>query len=312
MKIIKGLLLMGTALAAAVVLAGCSFGFISVVHYTNADKYTAGDREITEKIDSIDIDYISGDITFLTEDTDTVSVKETARIALDSDRQVHTWVEGSTLHVRYCAADKRLDLSSLDKKLEITVPEDVTFSDVNINLSSGDLRADDIKTKKLDVDSTSGNHVIGCTADTVTINSTSGDIDLTQFGKSEDISVEATSGNFHFNMEEVKNLILNTTSGDMWVEAEKIEKLDVDSTSGNKTFTLSNCPEETVINASSGDVELRIPSDSGVTAILNTTSGDIRSNIPFTTNGDTYTFNSGTAVMDIDTTSGKITINALD
>ena len=113
-------------------------------------------------------------------------------------------------------------------------------------------------------------------------------------------------------MEEVKNLILNTTSGDMWVEAEKIEKLDVDSTSGNKTFTLSNCPEETVINASSGDVELRIPSDSGVTAILNTTSGDIRSNIPFTTNGDTYTFNSGTAVMDIDTTSGKITINALD
>ncbi len=311
MKIIKGLLLTG-AVAAAMLLTGCSFGYTTFIHYLNADKYVAGNQEITEKIDTIDIDYISGDITFLAEDTDTVTIEETARIDLDEDRQVHTWVEGSTLHVRYCASDKRLDLNNLDKRLEITIPEDVTYSEVNINLTSGDLTAGSIKADKFDLDSTSGNHTIGCEADRITINSTSGDIDLTQFGKSEDISVEATSGNFHFNMEEVKNLILNTTSGDMWVEAEKIEKLDVDSTSGNKTFTLSNCPEETVINASSGDVELRIPSDSGVTAILNTTSGDIRSNIPFTTNGDTYTFNSGTAVMDIDTTSGKITINALD
>jgi len=311
MKIIKGLLLTG-AVAAAMLLTGCSFGYTTFVHYLNADKYVAGNQEITEKIDTIDIDYISGDITFLAEDTDTVTIEETARIDLDEDRQVHTWVEGSTLHVRYCASDKRLDLNNLDKRLEITIPEDVTYSEVNINLTSGDLTAGSIKADKFDLDSTSGNHTIGCEADRITINSTSGDIDLTQFGKNEGISIDATSGSYDLKLEEVKSLILHTTSGNVNVEAESVEYFDADSSSGSKTLAFEKVPGSLVINATSGDVDLYLPEDADVTASITTTSGDVRSNISCTTSGDVYTLGNGTNTMDIDTTSGNVTINALD
>lgn len=308
MTIIKGLILAGITVAAAGALVGCSFGMTSVAHYSNADKYVPGDRDITEKIDSIDIDYISGDVKLLTENTDTVTIKETARIALDSDRQVHTWVEGSTLHVRYCAADKRLDLNNLNKQLEITVPKDVTYSEVNINLSSGDLNAGSIKAKSVDLDATSGNLLIDCEAETITINASSGNVDLTQSGKSEDISLDATSGNLNIRMEEAKNLVLNTTSGDMTVEAEKLENLDADSSSGNKTFTLAKVPEAVKVNATSGDVVFYLPADADFSAVINTTSGNVRSDIPYTSNGDNYTFGQGTNSMDIDSTSGNITI----
>ena len=311
MKIIKGLFLAG-AVAAATLLAGCSFGSTTYAHYANADKYVAGNQEITEKIDRIDIDYISGDIKLLTEDTDKVTITETAKIELDADRQVHTWVEGSTLHVRYCAADKRLDLNNLDKRLEIIIPGDVIYSDVNINLTSGDLETGNIKAESINLDSTSGDRVVNCEAETITINATSGNLDLTQSGKSDDISIDATSGSLNIKLDEAKNLIVNSTSGTLKVEAESVEKIDADSSSGSKTFILANVPESTTVNATSGDVTFSLPSDAGFSAVINTTSGDVRSNIPFTSNGETYIFGNGTGSMDIDTTSGDVIFNALD
>ena len=89
-------------------LTGCSFGLINTVsyQYENADKYTAGDREIDDTITKINIDYLAGDVKVRGTDTDNIKVDETANTDIDADHQVHTWVDGDTLYVRYCVSKR--------------------------------------------------------------------------------------------------------------------------------------------------------------------------------------------------------------
>ena len=65
----------GLLTTSALCLTGCSGGIFTffVYNYDNADKYTAGDREITDKITTINIDYVSGDVKF--RGTDSYMVK---------------------------------------------------------------------------------------------------------------------------------------------------------------------------------------------------------------------------------------------
>ena len=58
MKIKTGLITLAMAAAAAFCFSGCSIGNF----YSNADKYTSGDREITEEIKQIDVNWSSGTI----------------------------------------------------------------------------------------------------------------------------------------------------------------------------------------------------------------------------------------------------------
>ena len=117
-------------------LTGCSFGLINTVsyQYENADKYTAGDREIDDKITKINIDYLAGDVKVKGADTDIVTVDETANTDIDADHQVHTWVDDDTLYVRYCVSTKSINFSKIEKRLEITIPEAQELDDFVIEV----------------------------------------------------------------------------------------------------------------------------------------------------------------------------------
>ena len=81
MKKLK-LLACGAAIAAMIAcVSGCTFtiGGKTSYSYKNSDDYVVGDREISDKVDSIDVDYISGDVKIVTADTDVITIKETAK-----------------------------------------------------------------------------------------------------------------------------------------------------------------------------------------------------------------------------------------
>ena len=101
---------------AAFCLAGCG----ATVNYTydDADKYTAGDREISDSIDKLNIDYAAGDVDIKTVPGKTVSVKETANRDLEEDQKVHTRVDGSTLYVKFCASGEGMSFKDIEKHLE--------------------------------------------------------------------------------------------------------------------------------------------------------------------------------------------------
>lgn len=265
-KILVTALMIG---AAMLCLCGCSVGVIngSAVRYDNSDKYTAGDCEITDKIDRLDIDWVSGNVKVTTGGS-SVKVKETTDAELDDKFKVHTWAEGSTLHVRYCKSGERYD-EKQNKSLEITVPEGSSFEDIKIDCSSADVLCEVPYAKKAAMDASSGNMAFNGDAGSFTADTSSGNISFS--GKAD--SIEADS-----------------SSGDVFIEQAGIAKsIDIDTSSGNATLYI---PEENgfkaKISTSSGDVSYDLPL---------TKNGD-----------ETYVFGDGECRLDIDTSSGNVKI----
>lgn len=166
---------------AAVAFTGCGTLSTSDIEYDDADKYTAGDREITDKIDSIEIEYVAGDIEIKSEGSGKVTVKETSSKDLEEDQKIHTWVTGTTLKVKYCASGVDVDLNDLDKELLITVPKDFDLADIDIDSAAGNLKIDRISVQNLDIDMAAGDLdlIFAKVPKTTDIDAAAGDVTIT-------------------------------------------------------------------------------------------------------------------------------------
>ena len=268
MKIYRTMLTAALAAAMLICLSGCSVKLN--YNYDNADKYIPGDREIAEKIENIDIDYMAGNVTVKGDKMATVTVKETSKTEIDDKLKVHTWVDGSTLHVKYCAAGKGFSIKDLEKSLEITVPADVKLSDMSIDDSAGDVSVD-------------------CSAENYDIDASAGNITIVQHGESDEMEIDASAG-------------------DVDVTAESIGKLAIDISAGNLKLSADKAPEKSEIDSSAGNIEIYLPEKTDMTLEADISAGDFNSEIPFTKKGDAYIFGNGKSKMDIDASAGDVGI----
>lgn len=291
---------------AMVCLCGCSAGFVngSAVKYDNADKYTAGDREITDKIDSLDIDWVSGSVK-VTAGGSNVSVKETTKGELEDKYKVHTWAEGRTLHVRFCKSGERYD-GSEPKTLEITVPADILYEDIRADASSADIEFEGVNSKKTVMDASSGNMTYKGDAESFTADTSSGKISFT--GKAADIHTDSSSGGVFIRQDgEADSISVDTSSGDIEIDSDYTASLKADSSSGDKVITLRKMPKKVHLDSSSGGVKLYLPEDADFTANIDTSSGEVDYEFAMSKTGDeTYTCGSGENKLEINTSSGNV------
>ena len=303
----KGIIFGALISAAMICISGCSAGFVnsSAVKYSNADKYTAGDREITDKIDELDIEWPTGTVNVSTSDNRTVSIKETTKNEIEDKYKVHSWAEGSTLHIRFCKSGERCDE---DKTLDISVPKDIEFKDINVDCSSADVTFEGLSSETVSMDASSGNMTYNGNADSFSANTSSGNIGFS--GKASTITTDCSSGEVSIEQKGKSDSIdVDTSSGDINISAEHTDKLSIDSSSGDKVIRLAEMPSDTSIEASSGSVELYLPENADFTAEIDTSSGDVDYDLPMTKKGDdTYICGSGTNELSIDTSSGNVKI----
>ena len=311
-------------------LTGCSF--VSLFNtfsyqYDNASEYKPGDREIDEKVTKINIDYISGDVTINTHDSDKVSVKETANIDLRDPQKVHTWVNDGTLYVRFCQSIKRINFTNIHKKLELTLPssqdlEDVTVevSSGNLNcsgitsgsftshLSSGNLTCKDITAGGFDAKLSSGNANVDGSGKNIKIKASSGNINIKQSGDCSSMTIDSSSGNITTEADKVSKMDVHASSGNITVTANEITELNSRSSSGHNTFDFAVAPKTSAIKSSSGWVKITMPEDSDVKVTAKISSGHFNSALPFTKNGKEYTSGNGSSTMTINVSSGDVDI----
>ena len=332
-------------------LTGCSFGLINTVsyQYENGDKYTVGDREIDDTITKINIDYLAGDVKVRGTDTDIIKVDETANTDIDADHQVHTWVDGDTLYVRYCVSTKSINFSKIEKSLEITIPEAQELDDFVIEVSSGCIDLDGFTTDKMYSYASSGNMDIDCSATDIEVKSSSGNVSLTQRGNSDSVKVKASSGTVAINhdgdcksfdidsssgkvevyqtgnvsyakihsssggvkaeMGTVDDLSIEVSSGPLVLDAVEAKKLYTKASSGHSAISLGTVPEISSISCSSGGIEVSIPEDSDVTVHVSISSGEFNYELPFTKDGKNYINGNGTADMNIQCSSGDVSFH---
>ena len=327
-KILTGIL--GMVTASTLCLTGCSGGFFSFFTYTyeNGDKYTAGDREITEKITTINIDYVSGDVKLQGTDSDKVSITETSNKELSEEQKVHTWVDGSTLYVRYCKSSKNLSFFQIEKNLNITIPGSQDLDSMILHISSGNADFSGFTSKTVNAKSSSGNVNMNCSASdiiikassgkvalvedgdakSIDINSSSGTVNVDQKGSVDSVKIHSSSGSVTAALGKVGAFDVHVSSGKINVEAEEINDLKSSSSSGKNEYKLGKAPATADIHSSSGGVKVYIPEDSDITVKPHLSSGEFNYELPFTKNGKEYVCGNGSNEMTIKVSSGNVDI----
>lgn len=294
-------------LAAICGMTGCSY--FGSVTYTNSEKYSVGNAEITDKIENIEIDWPSGSVSVVSHSKDMFMLSEKAKDGISEDLRVHWWLEGTTLHVKFAASGASLRwFNTGHKELTLTVPEALSFDNVVIRAASAEIEAVNLAAETLSVSTASGNMDINCAANTISLNSASGDIQLDQKDKAGEVSIDTASGRIDANLSRVNTASLESASGKIQVTAVSVNSISAKSTSGAVSCELEATPSECKLHAVSGEVTLNLPDDSDFTANISTTSGDFKSDFALKKDGSTYICGSGSAHIDIETTSGDVEI----
>ncbi len=293
------------------VLGGCGLERTTYL-YQNSEKYVAGDRDISDRIDAVDIDYFAGDVSLVASDTGVVSVRETAKVELDDAKKVHTWVDGSTLRVRYCASGKHMDLNNLGKDLVITMPKNVDLRSLESKMSAGDLTITDITAVDAKLHSSAGDITAALDSQECDIKASAGSVALKSAKESGNINIDVSAGNIAVDAASARYLKLHASSGDVEVRANSLHDLISDTSSGDGEYYFKSAPAAASIHSSSGSVKVFLPKEPDITADIRTSAGKLFYDIPFVQKDGNYVSGSGQNKLDIDVSAGNIEIRDID
>ena len=294
--------------AAAVCTSGCTN---PAIVFENSDKYSAGDFATDGAVTALDIDWTSGSITIAHHGQKNVTVTETCNVSLNDEQKVQTWLDGTTLHVRYCKPGVSFNLSDAKKELEILLPDGMELDTLECDCTSADTTFTDISAKTIAADLTSGTlQLSGCSAADFEIDSTSGDVTVDQKGSADTLNVTGTSGKILVTAETVKTLKLHSTSGDTELSVQQSDSVSAESTSGNETLHFGAVPASVNVDTTSGKAVLFVPGSADFKVSVDSASGKFDSDISLKKDSDTYTAGSGSNQIRIETTSGDIAIKA--
>lgn len=170
---------------------------------------------------------------------------------VESDQNVTTVREPDVKSKEISRWEKGLFKIEIDRRSQsevtITVPAELTLSELNILLMSGDSDLGKLKIHKFNYESMSGDlNIKEAKIDNLDISSTSGDIDFDQI-KIVDGKVNLTSGDFEMLDSRISNkLRVETVSGDNLVKRTQVANCKLSSVSGSNTINHQKSKEGSI------------------------------------------------------------------
>lgn len=294
-------------------LAGCGYTssrslFGETFHYDHPERYTVGGASLTDPVKHLEIQWLTGHVEIQRSDGDRVEFEETADRQLSDDLTMRWWLDGETLHIKFCNTG-RWDIGNLQKTLTVTLPNDLPLESAKITTLSADIEAPELTVNEIDWSTTSG----GMTAqllDTEHIDARtiSGTMDLTSYADAKEVEADSTSGSISLNLGIVEDLDVGTVSGKVQIAAVKSAQTELDSTSGAIALYLKEASGACKIGSVSGAVTLALPENAQFAVEFKTVSGSFNSEIELRKDGNTYLAGSGQNRFEISTTSGSLEI----
>lgn len=307
--------------------AGAWMMFGQSTGIANADKYTAGDTEINDPVENLDVDWTAGEVVVEYHAGSGVKITESSTKEIAEDRKMQWWLDGTTLRIRYEKQAIRLFSNDPGKTLTISLPEGIELKTADIRLTSGEMRIPELTADEALLGCTSGRVDAAVKARTLKCEGTSGDLIIRQTGDSDSVTISSTSGTVTADLENAKTIEAGTTSGkvtltvsgsadsirahstsgDVIADANEVKKADLSSTSGSITFS-AGAFEELKAGSTSGGITVRLPAEPGFTVEASTTSGSFNSDIAMGKEGNRYTCGDGSAKCVLSATSGDIRV----
>lgn len=160
-------------------LAGISFSFpsFSSLRYENAELYTAGGGEVSGVVESIDIDWVNGEIKIEAYDGVDVVIEESANTN-DEALLVHWYNDSGELKIRFAESGTH-QMTNIVKDLTVKLPKKIYLDKLDIEVVSADIQLLGISGAELELVTVSGKvESDGISFDAVEAESVSGNIAL--------------------------------------------------------------------------------------------------------------------------------------
>lgn len=178
----------------ALSLTACFLGStVMTDSYANAEAYHAGDFEYrAEDVKKLEVNWYCGGVILKRAEGDMLRVTESGT-GLQTEQAVHWLLTDGVLRVEFCASGYAGRFSGQDKKLTVEIPAGL---DIEVTTTSAGIAA--------------------------------------ELGKQKNVTLQTTSGTIEVSGEtEAEALCLGTTSGAIGVEHLTAESLSADTTSGS-------------------------------------------------------------------------------
>lgn len=249
------------------------FSSCSYYKYDNANKYIAGETELSNNITKIEIEWINGNVRIDYHNKNTVSFAEESKKELSENETLHYYLEGTILHIKFAKSGK-LSSFNFDKELNVLLPETINLSEIEIETVSANVEI-------------TQNYLNNAITE-LNIKTVSGNVDALLFKGANSINIESVSG-------------------DVSISASVV-KADIETVSGD--IDLSGCSkiDECELSSVSGQVSLGLISISTFTLEKETVSGNFECEFETKLQGDKLICGDGKGDYDIETISGDIKI----
>ncbi len=189
-------------------VTGC-ISTVSIGYYKDSDKYLVGSQEYTGELSTLDVDWVSGTLTLI-EDETSEKITITEENDLEDDKKVHSYFNNGTLYVKFAKSGLHASIDNKKKNLEIRYKDVKTLL---VTLTSGECKVNKINAEDFKLVVTSGSFK----ADEIT---------------SKDVRITLTSGSTTINELSTESLSYNHTSGSCYMSLKKCDNASFDMTSG--------------------------------------------------------------------------------
>lgn len=293
----------------AVILVGC--GSRLTMTYANEKQYSAGSGEVPASVRELDVDWSSGAVRVETHAGSTVRIAEHSSRSLPEELQVHWWLDGATLRIRFCASGQRLSLPDTAKKeLTVSLPQELALESLTVDTAAADVTVAEAYADVLRVSTASGDMELSCAAKQIELNSASGSMALLASGSCESLAAHSASGRIKAGLDSVEMLKCGSASGSIEIDAAAADFVYAESTSGKIVLALDKLAHEGKVDSTSGKVTLQLPQDAGFTAKIRSNSGELHSDFAMKYDGESYVCGDGRTMLTIETTSGDIALRS--
>lgn len=267
-------------------LSSCANGMITFSHYEEAERYLAGEVSYSPDvtIEEINIEWVVGDIVVSQSQDQSFSLQESSQ-SLEEDKKVHTWLDGTLLHVEFWKSGLVSAVKASEKNLTLSIPSSVSL---NISSVSGSVQISSLEVKSLH------------------LSTVSGEISLEEMKVKNEINLSSVSGAIEAKQVESPIFAVDNVSGKVVGEGLKTPRVDVDSTSGKVDLEFLQC-EQANIDTVSSSVYLTLP-EGGASIYFDTMSGKLHSKKEYVVSGEVYRFQEGLCQIQVDTVSGDLTV----
>lgn len=267
-----------------------NFGVGMGYAYSGSEKYAVGGGSvIANDTQSIEINWISGNVDVVPYDGDTIQFDEKSYGSVDEAHAMRYLAENGKFIIQFCSPRVRWrSLRNYRKDLTVKLPYELALRNFTLNAVSVDIHLEGIRAGDLDINSVTGS---------MTVKDTSG----------ETITLKNVSGNIAAEDILAATLRANTVSGHINIAA-KVERAKLNSVSGLvKLYTDENVRDIDIVTVSGG-ISLELPENDGFNVRYSSVSGGFNCEFPVEISGKHGIYKNGIRDISFKTVSGGMSI----